>query len=38
MLISLKEGHGSVAGYTKRLRAELMKRFPDVTVYFQPPT
>jgi multidrug efflux pump subunit AcrB len=36
MLISLKEGHGSVAGYTKRLRAELMKRFPDVTVYFQP--
>ncbi|MCJ2050183.1 efflux RND transporter permease subunit [Methylobacterium sp. J-070] len=36
MLISLKEGHGSVAGYMKRLRAVLMKRFPDMTVYFQP--
>ncbi|MCJ2136511.1 efflux RND transporter permease subunit [Methylobacterium sp. J-026] len=36
MLVSLKEGHGSVAGYTKRLREVLMKRFPDVTVYFQP--
>ncbi len=36
MLISLKEGHGSVAGYKKRLRAELMRRFPDLTVYFQP--
>ncbi|WP_345818886.1 efflux RND transporter permease subunit [Methylobacterium fujisawaense] len=36
MLISLKEGHGPVAGYMKRLRDVLMKRFPDVTVYFQP--
>ncbi|GJD34534.1 efflux RND transporter permease subunit [Methylobacterium aerolatum] len=36
MLISLKEGHGSVAGYKKRLRAELMRRFPDLIVYFQP--
>jgi multidrug efflux pump subunit AcrB len=36
MLISLKEGHGPVAGYKKRLREVLMQRFPDVTVYFQP--
>ncbi|MFB0487792.1 multidrug efflux pump subunit AcrB [Methylobacterium sp. OAE515] len=36
MLISLKEGHHPVAGYQKRLRAVLMKRFPDVIVYFQP--
>ncbi|GJE39650.1 efflux RND transporter permease subunit [Methylobacterium persicinum] len=36
MLISLKEGHGSVAGYKKRLREVLMQRFPDLTVYFQP--
>ncbi|MCJ2124556.1 efflux RND transporter permease subunit [Methylobacterium sp. J-077] len=36
MLISLKEGHGSVAGYMKRLREVLMKRFPDMIVYFQP--
>ncbi len=36
MLISLKEGHGSVALYKKRLREVLMQRFPDLTVYFQP--
>src|SRR5207244_245247 len=36
MLISLKEGHGSVAGYMKRLRAVLMQRFPDLIAYFQP--
>ncbi len=36
MLISLKEEHGSVAGYKKRLREVLMQRFPDLTVYFQP--
>ncbi|MDR7038260.1 multidrug efflux pump subunit AcrB [Methylobacterium sp. BE186] len=36
MLINLKEGHGSVAAYTKRLREVLRERFPDVTFYFQP--
>ncbi|MCJ2027313.1 efflux RND transporter permease subunit [Methylobacterium sp. J-067] len=36
MLISLKEEHGSVAAYKKRLREVLMQRFPDLTVYFQP--
>ncbi|MCJ2014058.1 efflux RND transporter permease subunit [Methylobacterium sp. J-076] len=36
MLISLKEGHGSVAGYKKRLREVLMQRFPDLIAYFQP--
>lgn len=36
MLINLKEGHGSVALYTKRLRAVLAERFPDVIAYFQP--
>ncbi|KQP04174.1 RND transporter [Methylobacterium sp. Leaf99] len=36
MLINLKEGHGSVADYTKRLRETLRERFPDVVFYFQP--
>ncbi|MDB5644804.1 efflux RND transporter permease subunit [Methylobacterium sp.] len=36
MLINLKEGHGSVANYTKRLREVLRDRFPDVVFYFQP--
>ncbi|GJE56007.1 MULTISPECIES: efflux RND transporter permease subunit [Methylobacterium] len=36
MLINLKEGHGSVAEYTKRLRETLRERFPDLVVYFQP--
>ncbi|GJE27507.1 efflux RND transporter permease subunit [Methylobacterium organophilum] len=36
MLIDLKEGHGSVALYQKRLRRVLRERFPDLTVYFQP--
>jgi multidrug efflux pump subunit AcrB len=36
MLINLKEGHGSVADYTKRLREVLRERFPDVVFYFQP--
>jgi multidrug efflux pump subunit AcrB len=36
MLINLKEGHGSVAAYTKRLREVLRERFPDVVFYFQP--
>ncbi|AWN34350.1 efflux RND transporter permease subunit [Methylobacterium radiodurans] len=36
MLISLKEGHGSTALYTKRLREVLRERFPDLVVYTQP--
>ncbi|NEU13802.1 efflux RND transporter permease subunit [Methylobacterium sp. BTF04] len=36
MLINLKEGHGSVADYTKRLREVLAERFPDLVTYFQP--
>ncbi|MCE4224779.1 efflux RND transporter permease subunit [Methylobacterium sp. C25] len=36
MLISLKEGHGPVAEYTKALRETLRDRFPDLTVYVQP--
>ncbi|SFG34674.1 efflux RND transporter permease subunit [Methylobacterium gossipiicola] len=36
MLINLREGHGSVADYTKRLRETLRERFPDVVFYFQP--
>lgn len=36
MLINLREGHGSVADYTKHLREVLRERFPDVVFYFQP--
>ena len=36
MLISLKEGHASTAGYMKTLREVLPQRFPDTTFYFQP--
>lgn len=36
MLISLKQGHGSTALYTKRLREALRERFPDLVVYTQP--
>ena len=36
MIISLKEGHAPTAGYIKRLREELPRRFPDTTFYFQP--
>ncbi|KAB1073908.1 efflux RND transporter permease subunit [Methylobacterium planeticum] len=36
MLINLKEGHGSVAAYTKRLREVLRERYPDLVAYFQP--
>ncbi|GJE58593.1 efflux RND transporter permease subunit [Methylobacterium trifolii] len=36
MLINLKQGHGPVAAYTKRLRETLRERFPDLVVYFQP--
>ncbi|TXM76365.1 efflux RND transporter permease subunit [Methylobacterium sp. WL12] len=36
MLVNLREGHGDVGNYTKRLREVLRERFPDVIVYFQP--
>ncbi|MCJ2038014.1 efflux RND transporter permease subunit [Methylobacterium sp. J-059] len=36
MLVNLREGHGDVGAYTKRLREVLRERFPDVIVYFQP--
>ena len=36
MLVNLREGHGDVGTYTKRLREVLRERFPDVIVYFQP--
>ncbi len=36
MLIDLKEGHGPVSDYMRRLRETLHERFPDLTVYFQP--
>src|SRR5438094_864058 len=32
ILVSLKTPHGPTAGYLKRLRAELPKRFPDMEV------
>ncbi|TXN52899.1 efflux RND transporter permease subunit [Methylobacterium sp. WL30] len=36
MLVNLREGHGDVGAYAKRLREVLRERFPDVIVYFQP--
>ena len=36
MLVSLKEGHASTAGYMKTLREVLPEKFPDTTFYFQP--
>ena len=36
MLIDLKDEHGSVAEYQRRLRETLRERFPDMIVYFQP--
>ncbi|GJE45431.1 efflux RND transporter permease subunit [Methylobacterium soli] len=36
MLINLKNGHSSVATYTKQLREILRERFPDLVIYFQP--
>src|SRR5437764_8636455 len=36
ILISLKTPHGPTAGYLKRLRAELPKRFPDMEFFAQP--
>ena len=36
MIISLNEGHASTAGYMKKLRDVLPRRFPDTMFYFQP--
>ncbi|MEH3116241.1 MAG: efflux RND transporter permease subunit [Methylorubrum populi] len=36
MLIDLKDEHGSIAEYQRRLRETLRERFPDMVVYFQP--
>ncbi|NUQ31150.1 MAG: efflux RND transporter permease subunit [Acidobacteriaceae bacterium] len=36
VLIALNEKHHSTEGYIKRLRAELPKKFPDATFFFQP--
>ncbi|MGE7152368.1 efflux RND transporter permease subunit [Methylorubrum rhodesianum] len=36
MLIDLKDEHGPVAEYQRRLRETLRERFPDMIVYFQP--
>ncbi|MCP1558509.1 UNVERIFIED_ORG: multidrug efflux pump subunit AcrB [Methylobacterium sp. SuP10 SLI 274] len=36
MLIDLKDEHGPVAEYQRRLREILRERFPDMIVYFQP--
>lgn len=36
MLIDLKDEHGPVAEYQRRLRERLRERFPDMIVYFQP--
>ncbi|HZU96830.1 MAG TPA: efflux RND transporter permease subunit [Planctomycetota bacterium] len=38
ILISLdEEEHGPTAEHVKTLRRELAKRFPDLTIFFQPP-
>ena len=36
ILISLKPGHASTAGYMRDLRRDLNERFPDTVFYFQP--
>lgn len=36
VLIALNEKHHSTQGYIKQLRAELPKKFPDATFFFQP--
>ncbi len=36
ILISLNEGHAPTAGYLKKLRLALAKKFPDTLFYFQP--
>jgi multidrug efflux pump subunit AcrB len=36
ILLSLREGHAPTAGFVKRLRAELPRRFPGVEFFFQP--
>jgi multidrug efflux pump subunit AcrB len=36
ILINLNEGHASVEGYMRTLRAALREKFPSTTFYFQP--
>ena len=36
ILVSLKPGHASTAGYMRDLRRDLNERFPDTVFYFQP--
>lgn len=36
ILIALKSGHASTAGYMKALRRDLNEKFPDCIFYFQP--
>jgi multidrug efflux pump subunit AcrB len=36
ILIDLEEHHGPTAGYMRRIREELPKKFPGVLFYFQP--
>ncbi len=36
ILVALKEEHSPTADYVAKLRAELPRRFPDCTFYFQP--
>ncbi|MDQ2804572.1 MAG: efflux RND transporter permease subunit, partial [Pseudomonadota bacterium] len=35
VLVTLAPGHGSTAGYQKRLRAALQQRFPSAVFYFE---
>jgi hypothetical protein len=36
ILIALKKDHHSTEGYIEKLRADLPKKFPDATFFFQP--
>ena len=36
ILIDLRANHHPIAGYMKKLRKELPKRFPNMTMWFQP--
>ena len=37
MIVTLNEHHAPTAKYIATIRAEVAKRFPDVTFYFKPP-
>ena len=36
ILVSLKEGHGPTNDFVRKIRLEMRKQFPDVTVWFPP--